>query len=282
MGPGGAAEWDIIAVFTAYNDFMHTGELELFASYYPQMRNWTEAVLIDPSQGLWSCVPCGGLSRVRRWDEEGKGPRAPSRQHHVAAQLSFRFTSLVVRTSWLQVPCPHGPPNNLFNCNAPEVDWPSDMRDGFVYKPANILVRGFPSTRGARRTSTTLPCVALRLRQVPPSPDPRCRHFQMNAYVYKGLLHFVELARALNTTESRKDADTMEALAKTVLAASNKLGFNGELYIDGVGTSHTAWHTCVWGLGGPMSVTLVLPAGRACHGCAIGRCFACFRSRPVK
>jgi hypothetical protein len=43
---------------------MHTGELELFQTYYPQMRNWTEAVVIDPNLGLWSCEPCGGLSEV--------------------------------------------------------------------------------------------------------------------------------------------------------------------------------------------------------------------------
>ena len=67
--------------------------------------------------------------------------------------------------------------------------------------------------------------------------------FQVNAYVYKGLLHFVDLARALNTTEARSDADHMAALAETLLAAINKLAFNGELYIDGLGTSHTAWHT---------------------------------------
>lgn len=64
MGPGGAAEWAIIAVFATYNDWMHTGQLTLFEEYYPQMRNWTEAVLVDPTLNLWSCIPCGGLSEV--------------------------------------------------------------------------------------------------------------------------------------------------------------------------------------------------------------------------
>jgi hypothetical protein len=101
-GPG-AAEWPMIMVLTVWQDYMRTGQLDLAVKHYQTLKNWTGAVLVNRSSGLWSCPPCGGLSE----------------KHDCTPTVT------------------------LFNCNGPEIDWPSSMRDGFVFVPENTVVNAF-------------------------------------------------------------------------------------------------------------------------------------------
>jgi len=162
----------MIMVMSAYQDYMKTGLLDLAEEHYETFKNWTGLPLVNRTSGLWSCPPCGGLSRVE----------------HCTANLT------------------------LFACNGPEIDWPSNLRDGFVYKPENTVV---------------------------------------NAFSHRAFASFEALARALGREADANQAAAMalrmRQAAQTMLL-SNGSGNGIVGFIDGVGTSHQAWHSTVFGM----------------------------------
>lgn len=96
-----------------------------------------------------------------------------------------------------------------FNCNNAEVDWPPSARDGFVFTPTNTVV---------------------------------------NAIVYRAMVYFSTMAAAIGNAS---DAALFASTAATLRAAMNALLWNSTrgTYMDGLTTSHAAWHSNVFALG---------------------------------
>lgn len=101
------------------------------------------------------------------------------------------------------------PSSNPMTCNKPEIDWPSNMRDGFVFEPTNTVV---------------------------------------NAYTSLAMRRFADMAAALGGHDEDVALfnATGAAIAAAVHAAA--FNASSGAYIDGIGTKHTAWHSSVFAL----------------------------------
>ena len=99
------------------------------------------------------------------------------------------------------------PSSGVFACAHPEVDWPTPSRDGYVFTPTNTVV---------------------------------------NAWVYRGLVLFAEMAGAIGQTG---DAAVYAAAAASLRTAINAKLWSGGKYVDGLTTTHSAWHATLFALG---------------------------------
>jgi hypothetical protein len=102
------------------------------------------------------------------------------------------------------------------DCTNAEVDWPPSSRDGFVFTPTNTVV---------------------------------------NAIVYRALTMFSDMAAALGGRDA--DVALFAATAASLRAAINARlwadgagpGGSGGGYVDGLNTTHRAWHSSAFALG---------------------------------
>lgn len=109
-----------------------------------------------------------------------------------------------------------------FDCTKPEIDWPSGMRDGFVFVPADTVV---------------------------------------NAYTYRAMLNFADMASDLGGHDAdvtffndaaaavRKAMNAQLYVANSSRCGTAECQYNGTAcgcYVDGLTTTHTAWHSSVF------------------------------------
>jgi hypothetical protein len=126
---------------------------------------------------------------------------------HYAQLRGFTELGLVDNATGLWT-CPGGasPP---FSCGHPEIDWPTGMRDGFVFMPANAVV---------------------------------------GSYTARAMTRFAEMAAALGGHDA--DVALFNASGAALAAAVHARLYNASAgaYVDGLGTTHSAWHSSVYAL----------------------------------
>jgi len=123
---------------------------------------------------------------------------------HYQQLRTWTETTLINTTTGLWT-CPGS--GDPFSCTNPEIDWPRNMRDGFVFTPADTVV---------------------------------------NEYTAYACDLFADLAAALGGHDG--DVAKYRAAAVALRAAINSQLWDEGVgaYVDGLTTSHTAWHSSVY------------------------------------
>jgi len=111
-----------------------------------------------------------------------------------------------------------------FDCTKPEIDWPVGMRDGWVAEAADTVV---------------------------------------SAYTYRAFLLFASMAADAGGHDA--DVTLFNAAAASLRSAMNAQLFNatGGYFVDGLGTTHAAWHSSVYALAFGVPTAEMAPAVRA-------------------